>query len=63
VDVDADDNAPSVLRLFSEPSNERPKRFTEWDRAFLNGSLYRTDQRDRQQRGQIVTTMLNGIEH
>lgn len=65
VDVDVDDNlrdAPSILRLFTAPSGDRPQGLTEWDRAFLT-ALYHTDQGNRQQRGQIVTMMVDEMAH
>jgi hypothetical protein len=65
VDVDPDasfGDAPSILRLFTDPSNKRPEGLTEWDRAFLR-ALYGTDQRNTQQRGQIVTKMVDEIAH
>jgi len=63
VDVDVDTNlgdGPSILRLFTDPPNERPEGLTEWDRAFLS-ALYHTDQRSPLQRGQIVAKMLDEI--
>jgi len=63
VEVDLDTNfgdAPSILRLFSVPPNERPAGLTAWDRAFL-GALYHTDQRSPVQRGQMVTKMADEI--
>jgi len=65
VDVDVDANlgdAPSILRLFSHAPDEHPEGLTEWDRDFLK-ALYHTDQRNAQQRGQIVTMMVNEIAH
>jgi hypothetical protein len=63
VDVDVDANfgdAPSILRLFTDPPNERPEALTEWDRAFLS-ALYHTDQRSPLQRGQIAASMVEEI--
>lgn len=65
VDFDVDANlgdAPSILRLFTDPPNERPDGLTEWDRAFLS-ALYHTDQRSPTQRGQIVTRMVDEMAH
>jgi hypothetical protein len=65
VEVDDDVNlgdAPSILRLFSASPDKRPEALTEWDRAFLK-ALYGTDQRNTQQRGQIVTMMVDEIAH
>jgi len=63
VDVDIDANlgdAPSILRLFTDPPNERPQGLTEWDRAFLS-ALYHTDQRSPLQRGQIAAKTVDEI--
>jgi hypothetical protein len=63
VDVDDDVNlgdTPSILRLFTDPPNKRAEGLTEWDRAFLT-ALYHTDWRNSQQRGQIVSKIVDEI--
>lgn len=53
-------DAPTILRLFTEPAETRPKELTEWDRAFLS-ALYHTDQRSVTQRDTIATNVLHQI--
>lgn len=58
-DVDVGD-APSILRLFGDPSDKRVEGLTEWDRAFLS-ALYHTNWRNAQQRVLIGDKMAKGI--
>jgi hypothetical protein len=53
-------DAPSILHLFSRPENDRPPGLSSWDEAFLK-ALYHTEQTDRQQLGEIKTTMIQEI--
>lgn len=65
VDVDSDVNlgdAPSILRMFIDPPEQRAEGLTEWDRAFLS-ALYRTNQWNAQQRVQIAHKMVDEIAH
>ena len=53
-------DAPSILHLFSRPENDRPPGLSSWDEAFLK-ALYHTEQTDKQQLGEIKTTMIQEI--
>lgn len=53
-------NAPSILRLFDEPTQTVPSGLTDWDQAFLK-ALYATDRRSKLQRGQISRAMVRQI--
>ena len=53
-------DAPTILRLFTQPTDMRPKELTQWDRAFL-GALYHTDQRSVTQREHIADDMLHEV--
>jgi hypothetical protein len=58
-DADVAD-APSILHLFSRAENDRPPGLSSWDEAFLK-ALYHTEQTDKQQLGEIKTTMIEGL--
>ena len=58
-DADVAD-APSILHLFSRSENDRPPGLSSWDEAFLK-ALYHTEQTDKQQLGEIKTTMIEGL--
>jgi hypothetical protein len=63
VDVDGDvslGDAPSILRMFTDPPEQRVEGLTEWDRALLS-ALYHTNQWNAQQRGLIVDKMVHEI--
>lgn len=53
-------DANTILTLFDGGSQAAPTGMTDWDRAFLK-SLYATDQRSKQQRGQIAGSMATQI--
>jgi hypothetical protein len=52
--------APSIMHLFSRSENDRPPGLSSWDEAFLK-ALYHTEQTDKQQLGEIKTTMIEGL--
>jgi len=58
-DADVAD-APTILHLFSRSENDRPPGLSNWDEAFLK-ALYHTEQTDKQQLGEIKTTMIEGL--
>jgi hypothetical protein len=58
-DADVAD-VPSILHLFSRSENDRPPGLSSWDEAFLK-ALYHTEQTDKQQLGEIKTTMIEGL--
>lgn len=53
-------DAPTILRLFSQPPAMRPKELTPWDRAFLS-ALDHTDQRSVTQREHIADNILREL--
>jgi hypothetical protein len=53
-------DAPSILKLFSAPADERPAQMTAWDRALLHG-LYSTNLTDRVQTSQIQAVAFKDI--
>ena len=53
-------DAPTILRLFGAPTDERPPEMTAWDRALLHG-LYSTNSTDRVQRSQIQAVALKDL--
>lgn len=53
-------DAPTILRLFTQPMDTRPKELTQWDRAFLS-ALYHTDQRSVTQREHIADDILHQV--
>lgn len=53
-------NAPSILRLFSDPGRPAPTGLTPWDEAFLKG-LYHSDHLDRRQISAVKTSMVKDI--
>jgi hypothetical protein len=53
-------DAPTILRLFAQTPQTRPKELTEWDRAFLS-ALYHTDQRSITQREHIADSVLHDL--
>jgi hypothetical protein len=59
VNLDGDwGEEPTILRLFAASGDATSRKMTIWDRAFLN-ALYRTSQKDRQQRSEIARAMVN----
>jgi len=61
IDLDADlGSAPSIMRLFTAASADKPDSLSAWDNAFLT-ELYRTSQVDRHQRVQIAKRMLRDV--
>lgn len=65
VDVDGDvqlGDTPSILRMFTDPPEQRAEGLTEWDRAFLS-ALYHTNQWNAQQRVLIVDQMVHDVAH
>jgi hypothetical protein len=52
--------AASILALFDATPEAAPTGMTAWDQAFLR-SLYETDQKSRQQRGEIARAMVREI--
>lgn len=54
------DNAPTILRLFSEPEKAPPQGLSAWDRAFLR-ALYNTNPSDKSQRLAIARSMVQEI--
>jgi hypothetical protein len=55
-------DAPTILTLFSGLPEAAPGALTEWDQAFLK-SVYATEPRSRQQRNDIVHTVVSEIAH
>jgi hypothetical protein len=53
-------DAPTILTLFNGAPEAAPTGMTEWDQAFLK-SLYATDQKSKEQRGQIARSMVRDI--
>lgn len=53
-------DAPTILRLFSAPPQERPSGLSSWDEAFLN-ALYHSGESARNLRAQITGTMVRAI--
>jgi hypothetical protein len=51
---------PTILRLFSSPTNERPEGLSNWDRSFLK-AIYSTDPAQRTQRVQVAEKMLTDL--
>jgi hypothetical protein len=56
-----DDDAPTILNLFSFAGPAAPQELTGWDRAFLK-ALYNTDQRVAGERVAVVDQMLKSIK-
>jgi hypothetical protein len=52
---------PSILALFNDAPEARPKGLTEWDSAYLN-ALYHTDRMSPLQRVAIVQKMVKDID-
>ena len=55
------DDAPTILNLFSFAGPAAPQELTGWDRAFLK-ALYNTDQRVAGERVAVVDQMLKNIK-
>jgi hypothetical protein len=53
-------DAPTILRLFTQPPEQRPPELTSWDRAFLS-ALYGTDQRAVTQRDRIADSIVHDV--
>ena len=49
-------DAPTILRLFSDPEKAPPQGLSAWDQAFLK-SLYNTNPSDKSQRLAIARSM------
>ncbi len=59
-DTDLGD-APTILRLFTEPPEARPRHLTVWDQAFLK-AIYQNNELDsRTQRGQIAMRIVQEV--
>ncbi len=55
-------DAPTILKLFDGAPQAAPDGLTAWDQSFLK-SLYATEQRSKQQRGEISRAMVRAIVH
>jgi hypothetical protein len=53
-------DAPTILKLFDTAPQAAPAGLTDWDQAFLK-NLYATDQRSKQQRGEIARSMVRTL--
>jgi hypothetical protein len=63
VRTDADvGDAPSILRLFSEPPADRLMALSDWDRAFVRAA-YQTDRKSRRQRLRVWQIMVRDLKH
>jgi hypothetical protein len=59
-DTDLGD-APTILRLFTEPPEARPRHLTVWDQAFLKAIYQHTEQKSRTQRSQIAERIVQDV--
>jgi hypothetical protein len=55
-------DAPTILKLFDGAPQAAPASMTDWDETFLK-SLYSTEQKSKQQRGEIARAMVSEIVH
>ncbi len=53
-------DAPTILQLFSPPSDARPAGLSAWDRSFLK-ALYHVDPMDRMQLSEIKIAVLRDV--
>jgi hypothetical protein len=61
LDINADlADAPTILRLFAQPQDARPKGLMDWDRAFLS-AIDRTDQKSIDQRPLIARDLIPDV--
>jgi hypothetical protein len=61
VNLDANfGDAPTILRLFSASSTDRPTGLSDWDKALLT-ELYRSDPRSRSERLEVSMHMVKDI--
>ena len=61
LDINADlAEAPTILRLFTQPQEARPQGLSEWDQAFLNAT-YHTDPKSVDQRGAIARVVARDL--
>jgi len=61
LDINADlAEAPTILRLFTQPQEARPQGLSEWDQAFLNAT-YHTDPKSVDQRGAIARVVASDL--
>jgi hypothetical protein len=59
-DTDLGD-APTILRLFTEPPEARPRHLTVWDQAFLKAIYQNTELDSRTQRSQIAGRIVQDV--
>ncbi len=59
-DTDLGD-APTILRLFTEPPEARPQHLTAWDQAFLKAIYQNTELDSRTQRSQIAGSVVQNV--
>lgn len=61
VNLDKDlGEAPTILNVFRDTGESRPKEMTAWDKALLH-ALYGTPQRNKMQLSEMQTAALNEI--
>jgi hypothetical protein len=54
-------DAPTILRLFTEPPEARPRHLTAWDQAFLKAIYQNTELDSRTQRSQIAGKIVQDV--
>lgn len=61
INLDKDlSNAPTILNVFRNSGDSRPKEMTAWDKALLH-ALYSTPQRNKMQLSEMQTTVFEDI--